>query len=195
MVQKSVSPSYTINPALPSLLPPLLVFFSVLIVLMQIQKCVLILSVTYRKAEYFISLLCSSYHWILCFGIFPFLLQRECSHPGRNVSRAALVSRQSLTLSASWPGLAWAGTRLFCLISFVTLGTSPLLPHLHYLIKWGHCEIKWDVINRASPSTSLNRWWFSSLSSVLFYCFILFNMMGLTIQSSAAGEDPSCHCH
>lgn len=92
-------------------------------------------------------------------------------------------------------GLAWAGARLFCLISFVTLGTSPLLPHLHYLIKWGHCEIKWDVINRALLSTSLNRWWFSSLSLVLFYCFILYNMMGLTIQSSAVGEDPSCHCH
>lgn len=192
MVQKLASLSYTINPVLRSLLLPLLVFFSVLIVLMQIQKCVLTLSITYLKSRilyttvvFLLSL--NTLFWDLSFfapkGVFP---------PWEECLESSLGTRRSLTLRA---GLAWAGTRPFCFISFVTLGTSPLLPHLHYLIKWGHCEIKWDLINRASLSTSLNRWWFSSLSSVLFYCFILYNIMGLTIQSSAVGEDPSCQCH
>ena len=96
----------------------------------------------------------------------------------------------SFVCKLAWPGLGPTSS-----ISIVTLGISPFLPHLHYLIKRGHCEIKWDAINRALLSTSLNRWWFSSLPSVLFCCFILYNMISVTLQSSAVGEDPSCHCH
>lgn len=90
------------------------------------------------------------------------------------------------------PGLGWDPP--LPSVSIVTLGTSPLLPHLRYPIKRGHCEIKYDVTNRALLSTSLSRWWFPSLPSVLFYRFILYNMVSVTFQSSVGGEDPACHC-
>lgn len=151
--------------------------------------CLLLLSITYLKSRilyitvvFLISL--NTLFWDLSF----FAPKGVFSPWGECVLRAALGT----ALSASWPGLGWDPP--LPSVSIVTLGTSPLLPHLRYPIKRGHCEIKYDVTNRALLSTSLSRWWFPSLPSVLFYRFILYNMVSVTFQSSVGGEDPACHC-
>ena len=151
---------------------------------MQIQMYILILSFTcpkgrmlYITALFLFSL--SNLFWS-SFLVAP---KKVSSLRSKYILRATLCTRKSLSLFGSWTGLGRDPALL--LISFMTLGKSPLPSSLHYLIKRGHCEIKWDsVINRALLSASLKRWWFSSSSSVLFYCFILYNIISLTVQSS-----------
>ena len=117
MVQKLASLSYTINTVLPSLLPPLLVFFSVLIVLMQIQKCVLTLSITFLKSRilyitvvFLLSL--NTLFWDLSFfapkGVFP--PWEECLE-----SSFGHQAKPDFVCELAWPGLGPAPSVLLAL--------------------------------------------------------------------------------